>query len=233
MFVDRRALGVLYNEENSMLETAFNSSVDVAKARMASRDVRLNVAGRIVPLYDSFDPQHFGECRRATPSGGVAIFCLSVRPCVSLVACEILAGGVSAVFGPTAGDTAPIVQSICDYKEIPHVQTRWDVGQRRGSCQINLYPHPSTLAKVIHHARSDGIPRETGRLGSSRRITSNRPIAGAHQSDHGRELGELHHYLREQRQPRADHQHPEVAADQSSDPHQTTRFGAELPVIAR
>jgi len=54
-------LGVLYNEENSMLETAFNSSVDVAKARMASRGVQLNVVSQIVPLYDSFGTQHFGK----------------------------------------------------------------------------------------------------------------------------------------------------------------------------
>lgn len=63
--------------------------------------------------------------------------------------CEMLMNGVSGVFGPSAGDTAPIVQSICDYKEIPHIQTRWDINQKRGSCQINLYPHPSTLAEVI------------------------------------------------------------------------------------
>lgn len=61
----------------------------------------------------------------------------------------MLANGVTGMFGPVAGDTAPIVQSICDYKEIPHIQTRWDINQKRGSCQINLYPHPRTLAKVI------------------------------------------------------------------------------------
>lgn len=52
------------------------------------------------------------------------------------------------MFGPPIGDTSPIVQSICDYKEIPHIQTRWDNNQKRGSCQINLYPHPNTLAQV-------------------------------------------------------------------------------------
>lgn len=61
----------------------------------------------------------------------------------------MLTNGVAGMFGPSVGDTSPIVQSICDYKEIPHIQTRWDINQKRGSCQINLYPHPRTLAKVI------------------------------------------------------------------------------------
>lgn len=44
-----------------MLETAFNSSVDVAKAKMAVRGVKLNVISQIVPLYDSFETQHLGK----------------------------------------------------------------------------------------------------------------------------------------------------------------------------
>ncbi|XP_025421709.1 glutamate receptor ionotropic, kainate 3-like isoform X2 [Sipha flava] len=116
-------LGILYNDENTMLETAFKSSVDVAKAKIAAGGVKLDVVSKIVPLYDSFETQHF--------------------------VCEMLTNGVSGVFGPSAGDTAPIVQSICDYKEIPHIQTRWDINQKRGSCQINLYPHPSTLAEAF------------------------------------------------------------------------------------
>lgn len=72
--------------------------------------------------------------------------CLTII--IIFTVCEMLSNGVSAMFGPSFGDTAPIVQSICDYKEIPHIQTRWDINQKRGSCQINLYPHPSTLSKV-------------------------------------------------------------------------------------
>ncbi|VVC31772.1 Ionotropic glutamate receptor, L-glutamate and glycine-binding domain,Receptor, ligand binding [Cinara cedri] len=116
-------LGILYNEENSMLETAFKSSVDVVKSKIATSDVKLNVVSQTVPLYDSFKTQHF--------------------------VCDMLINGVSGMFGPSIGNTAPIVQSICDYKEIPHIQTRWDINQKRGSCQINLYPHPSTLSKAL------------------------------------------------------------------------------------
>lgn len=51
----------MYNEENSMLETAFKSSVDVAKAKMTDSGVQLNVVSKIVPLYDSFETQHHGK----------------------------------------------------------------------------------------------------------------------------------------------------------------------------
>jgi len=44
-----------------MLETAFKSSVDVARAKMAASDVELNVDSRVVPLYDSFETQHLGK----------------------------------------------------------------------------------------------------------------------------------------------------------------------------
>lgn len=53
--------GILYNEENSMLETAFKSSVDVAKAKMLASGVQLDVISKIVPLYDSFETQHHGK----------------------------------------------------------------------------------------------------------------------------------------------------------------------------
>ncbi|XP_054270568.1 glutamate receptor ionotropic, kainate 2-like isoform X2 [Macrosteles quadrilineatus] len=33
--------------------------------------------------------------------------------------------------------------------EIPHVEMRWDSRQRRGSCLVNLFPHPSTMSKVF------------------------------------------------------------------------------------
>lgn len=56
-----RTVGVLYNEENTMLETAFKSSVDVAKVKMAGSGVQLDVVSQIVPLYDSFETQHLGK----------------------------------------------------------------------------------------------------------------------------------------------------------------------------
>jgi len=44
-----------------MLETAFKSSVDIAKAKMISSGVQLDVISKTVPLYDSFETQHHGK----------------------------------------------------------------------------------------------------------------------------------------------------------------------------
>ncbi|EZA54425.1 Glutamate receptor, ionotropic kainate, partial [Ooceraea biroi] len=63
--------------------------------------------------------------------------------------CHLLRGGVAAIFGPQNAQTASHVQSICDTMEIPHLETRWDWRQRRQSCLVNLYPHPTTLSKVF------------------------------------------------------------------------------------
>lgn len=62
--------------------------------------------------------------------------------------CELLSEGVVAVLGPQSPDTADLVQSVCDTMEIPHMEQRWDIRQRRGSCLVNLHPHPSSVAKV-------------------------------------------------------------------------------------
>ena len=65
--------------------------------------------------------------------------------------CHTLSQGVAALFGPTSPFTAHHVQSICDSKEIPHIETRWDyrAGNMREQYSINLYPYPPTLSKVI------------------------------------------------------------------------------------
>jgi len=60
-YIIKISSGILYNEENSMLETAFKSSVDVAKAKMIASGVELDVISKIVPLYDSFETQHHGK----------------------------------------------------------------------------------------------------------------------------------------------------------------------------
>ncbi|XP_065349447.1 glutamate receptor ionotropic, kainate 2-like [Cloeon dipterum] len=63
--------------------------------------------------------------------------------------CELMQTGVSGVFGPQSEDTAEHVQSVCDTMEVPHVEMRWDLAQRRGACAVNLFPHPSVLASAI------------------------------------------------------------------------------------
>lgn len=65
-----------------------------------------------------------------------------------LPVCNLISDGALGIFGPKSDDTADHVESICDTMEIPHVEVRWDIHQRRGSCSVNLYPHPSVLSKV-------------------------------------------------------------------------------------
>lgn len=39
------------------------------------------------------------------------------------------------------------VQSICDAKELPHIETRWDPVNKMAS--INTFPDPHTLSNVF------------------------------------------------------------------------------------
>ncbi|BET00801.1 kainate selective glutamate receptor activity [Nesidiocoris tenuis] len=62
--------------------------------------------------------------------------------------CKLMSKGVVAIVGPHSPATSNHVQSLCDTMEIPHISARWDPHQRRSSCLINLYPHPSVLAQA-------------------------------------------------------------------------------------
>lgn len=89
----------------------------------------------------------------ATPNTECIIYSNLMFCCITV--CHLLRGGVAAIFGPQNAQTASHVQSICDTMEIPHLETRWDWRQRRQSCLVNLYPHPTTLSKV--RTRTSGI----------------------------------------------------------------------------
>lgn len=52
------------------------------------------------------------------------------------------------VFGPADPKITPYVQSLCDKKEIPHVEFHWDNKQDHANCMINVHPHPSSLSKA-------------------------------------------------------------------------------------
>lgn len=67
---------------------------------------------------------------------------------VSQTVCNLFGNGVLGIFGPTSGTAADYVQSMCDNKEIPHIEVRSDVQQFRDALMVNLYPYPPVLAKV-------------------------------------------------------------------------------------
>ncbi|MPC85738.1 Glutamate receptor ionotropic, kainate 2 [Portunus trituberculatus] len=55
---------------------------------------------------------------------------------------------MAAIFGPQSENTANHVQSICDNKEIPHIETRYDYKLTRDEYSINLHPYPPALSQV-------------------------------------------------------------------------------------
>ncbi|CAB3386125.1 Hypothetical predicted protein [Cloeon dipterum] len=64
--------------------------------------------------------------------------------------CNLAGRGVAAIFGPQSRTTAGMVQSICDNKEIPHIQTHWDPKEvPPNSVQINMYPEPHIFALAL------------------------------------------------------------------------------------
>ncbi|KAK9498543.1 hypothetical protein O3M35_003152 [Rhynocoris fuscipes] len=87
------------------------------------RGTKVMADSRIVPEYESFQ--------------------------VGKTVCSLMSEGVAGIIGPKSQETSHHVQSLCDTMEIPHITTRFDANQRRSSCLINLYPHPSAISKAI------------------------------------------------------------------------------------
>ena len=53
------------------------------------------------------------------------LFPSPLSPCLWTSACDQLALGVAALFGPSHSSSVSAVQSICNALEVPHIQTRW------------------------------------------------------------------------------------------------------------
>ncbi|XP_056638599.1 glutamate receptor ionotropic, kainate 2-like isoform X1 [Diorhabda sublineata] len=67
----------------------------------------------------------------------------------SKATCSLLAQGVVGILGPLSEDNSNTVQSICDLKEIPHLEVRWDDYPANGTL-INLHPYPDTLTRTYY-----------------------------------------------------------------------------------
>lgn len=59
-----------------------------------------------------------------------------------------MTSSVVGIVGPSTEENANGVQSICDAKEIPYVETRWDDQQRRGSALVNIHPYPAVMSRA-------------------------------------------------------------------------------------
>lgn len=55
--------------------------------------------------------------------------------------------GVAAIFGPDDESSAIHAANICDTKEIPYIDTRWD--PLSSIPIVNMYPDPAILAQII------------------------------------------------------------------------------------
>ncbi|CAH0553020.1 unnamed protein product [Brassicogethes aeneus] len=62
--------------------------------------------------------------------------------------CNLLEKGIIGLFGPSSSYSSSYIQSICDRKEIPHVEIHSDPKLDRRYCSVNLHPHPTVLANV-------------------------------------------------------------------------------------
>lgn len=79
----------------------------------------------------------------------------STDPCASFppsaAACDQLALGVVAIFGPSQGSCTNAVQSICNALEVPHIQLRWKHHplDNKDTFYVNLYPDYASLSHAI------------------------------------------------------------------------------------
>nr|XP_045006653.1 glutamate receptor ionotropic, kainate 1 isoform X7 [Jaculus jaculus] len=66
-------------------------------------------------------------------------------------ACDQLALGVAALFGPSHSSSVSAVQSICNALEVPHIQTRWKHPSvdNKDLFYINLYPDYAAISRAV------------------------------------------------------------------------------------
>lgn len=78
-------------------------------------------------------------------------FLFGPPPAFTGPACDQLALGVGAVFGPSHSSSVSAVQSICNALEVPHIQTRWKHPSvdNKDSFYINLYPEYSSISRAV------------------------------------------------------------------------------------
>lgn len=55
--------------------------------------------------------------------------------------------GIAAMIGPQSAESALHVQSICDAKEMPYIETRWDPVTKMSP--LSVHPDPLTLGMVF------------------------------------------------------------------------------------
>uniref|UniRef100_A0A673CA05 Glutamate receptor n=1 Tax=Sphaeramia orbicularis TaxID=375764 RepID=A0A673CA05_9TELE len=116
----------LENEPISVEELAFKFAVtNINRNRTLMPNTTLTYDIQRINLFDSFEAS-----RRA---------------------CDQLALGVGAVFGPSHSSSVSAVQSICNALEVPHIQTRWKHPSvdNKDNFYINLYPEYASISRSV------------------------------------------------------------------------------------
>ncbi|XP_013173673.1 PREDICTED: glutamate receptor ionotropic, kainate 2-like [Papilio xuthus] len=111
---------------NTLAEVAFASAL--TRASVESKRYHFTMKALNVPEGDSF--------------------------AASKAACELLAGGVVAIFGPSDVNSAAVVEARCRAARVPHIQAVWRPSPARGIKRptppgINLYPEAVSLSKAV------------------------------------------------------------------------------------
>ncbi|XP_039445715.1 glutamate receptor ionotropic, kainate 2 isoform X2 [Culex pipiens pallens] len=120
--VEHIKIGGLFDSDTDDVSLAFQYAVEaVNNEKLSYSNYRLEAVPVTVKYGDQFD--------------------------VSKKLCKVLRSGVAAIFGPNSPKAAVHVQSICDEKEMPHIETRWDAYTRLPT--INIHPHPHILGRVF------------------------------------------------------------------------------------
>lgn len=55
--------------------------------------------------------------------------------------------GTSAVIGPSSPSSSTHCMNICDAKEIPYIDVKWDADTKPPV--INMHPHPDAIAQIF------------------------------------------------------------------------------------
>ncbi|XP_021964381.1 glutamate receptor ionotropic, kainate 2 isoform X1 [Folsomia candida] len=118
-------VGGLFDEGDTVDETAFKHAVD-----RVTFDATILPRRRLSPQIERITP---GDSFHAAEK-----------------ACDMMSGGIAAIFGPQSAEGASHIQSICDAFELPHIETKWDYKIRKENYLINLAPHPATISRAIN-----------------------------------------------------------------------------------
>ncbi|KAH8358943.1 hypothetical protein KR093_003431, partial [Drosophila rubida] len=111
--------GLIYESSNPDMEKIFHLAIDKAN----DENEELNLHGVAVAI----EPNNAFETSKKL--------------------CKMLRQNLVAVFGPSTNLAARHAMSICDAKELPFLDTRWDFAAQLPT--INLHPHPGQLGVAL------------------------------------------------------------------------------------